>query len=114
MDKKVTEYIKKQTELQQGILKKLRRIILSLKVVEEMKMGVPFYGGGKYYLYAGKHGDVNLGVSVKGMKKGVKEKLKGKGKYMRHLKFVSVGDIDSGKVKKILKGVGKPVEEREM
>ncbi|MFH1802260.1 MAG: DUF1801 domain-containing protein [archaeon] len=105
MDKKVTEYVGRFDGEQKKILEKLRKIILSLKAKEEFKLGVPFYGGGKYYIYGGKHGDVNLGVSVWKMGKNEMALLKGKGKYMRHLKFKSLDEIDGGEVKKILKMV---------
>jgi hypothetical protein len=108
MDVKVTEYIRKQTEMQRKICNKLRKILLSLKVKEEMKMGVPWYEG-RYYIYSGKHGDVNLGISVKGMKKADAEMLKGQGKFMRHLKFKDVKEIDVAEIRKILKKVGRVV-----
>ncbi|MFH1290549.1 MAG: DUF1801 domain-containing protein [Nanoarchaeota archaeon] len=103
MDKKVTAYIGELPSPQKEICKRLRKIVLSLKVKEEMKMGVPWYEG-KYYIYGGKD-SVNLGVSVWKMSKREMAGLKGKGKHMRHLKFKSLDEIDETKVRKVLKMV---------
>jgi hypothetical protein len=55
MDKKVDEYIEKQTSPQREICKKLRQIIFKTfpeGIKEEMKWGVPAYGNGKYFCCA--------------------------------------------------------------
>lgn len=113
MDEKVTSYIGRFSKEQQKVAERLRDIVLSMKVKEEFRWGVPMYEG-KYYLYCGKKGNVNLGVSIKGMDEKVIKELSGKGKFMRTLVFYSEDEIDEKKVKRILKQVKIPVEEREM
>jgi len=108
MDKKASEYFEKLSGEQKEICLKLRKILLSLKVDEDMQWGVPSYGG-RYYIYAGKKG-VNLGVSVKGMKKEDMVLLRGKSNVTRRLEFTSVEEINEKEVKKILKKAGGCVE----
>jgi len=107
MDKKVDEYINKQKSPQKEICKRLRKIILKTfpKIGEEMKMGVPWYEG-KYYIVALKD-HVNLGVSVKGMAKKQKELFEGGGKFMQHIKFRALDEIDEKKIVGLLKIVKK-------
>ena len=107
MDKKVDEYIEKQKSPQKEICKKLRKIIIKTfpKIKEEMKMGVPWYEG-KYYIVALKD-HVNLGVSVKGMTKKQKELFEGGGKYMQHIKFYALDEIEEKKIVGLLKIVKK-------
>lgn len=71
------------------------------KIHEEIKMGVPWYEG-KFYLVSLKD-HVNLGFAVLGMSKKHRDELEGKGKYMRHLKFYSVTDINEKKLVKLMK-----------
>jgi len=108
MDKKVTAYITKQKSPQNEICKKLRKIILKTfpKIKEEMKWGVPVYGGHLYYI--GAIGNkVHLGFSIKGLKKKEKELFEGTGKTMRHIKIFSVKDIGEKQIVKLLKIVKK-------
>ena len=99
----VDKYIKKQKLPQKEILNKLRQLILKTfpKINEEIKMGVPWYEG-KFYLVALKD-HVNLGFAVRGMPIKHRNELEGKGEYMRHLKFYSLGDIKEGKIIKLMK-----------
>ena len=100
--KDVDKYIDRFDGEKGKILKKLRNIILKNRpdVNEEMKMGVPWYGG-LFYL-VGLKDHVNMGFSFCGLKKHEKE-LEGKGEYMRHIKFYSTKDIDEKKLVKLIK-----------
>ncbi|MBN2015271.1 DUF1801 domain-containing protein [Candidatus Dojkabacteria bacterium] len=103
MNKEVTEYIKKQKSPQKEISLKLRKIILKTfpDIKEEMKNGVPWYEG-KYYI-AALRDSVNLGFSVLGLTKKEQKLFKGNGKYMRHRKFRSMGELDEDEIVKLLK-----------
>ena len=109
MNKEVSGYIEKQKSPQKEICKKLRNMILKTfpKIDEKMKMGVPWYG--KYYIVALKD-SVNLGFSVKGLLKKDMENFKGKGKFMRHLKFKEINEIDEKNIIRLLKLVDKKAE----
>ena len=109
-EKKVDEYINKFDGEKKKILKKLRNIIMKTrpKLKEEIKMGVPWYGG-LFYL-VGLKDHVNMGLCFGGLKKYEKE-LEGKGKYMRHIKFFSTKDIDEKKLIKLIKVTKKPYGE---
>jgi len=111
MEKQVERYIEKQKSPQKEICQKLRKIILKNlpKTKEEIKMGVPWYEG-KYYIVSLKD-HVNLGFCVRGLKKKEMDLLEGKGKFMRHLKFFSLHDIDEKKIVKLLKLVKKDYDE---
>lgn len=106
-DKKVDKYINKFEGEKKKILKKLRSIILKARpsLKEEMKMGVPWYGG-LFYL-VGLKDHVNMGFCFKGLKKHEKD-LEGKGKYMRHIKFYTMKDINERKLVKMIKLTKKP------
>ena len=107
MNKEITEYIEKQKSPQKEICKKLRKIILKTfpKISETMKMGVPWYEG-MYYI-VGLKDSVNLGFSVKGLKKKDMANFNGQGKYMRHLKFKDAKEINEKQIIKLLKLVDK-------
>ncbi|MFX1587430.1 MAG: DUF1801 domain-containing protein [Promethearchaeota archaeon] len=105
MDNKVEEYIEKQKSPQKEICQKLRKIILNTfpDIKEEMKYGVPYYEN-KYYIVALKD-HVNLGFSIKDLKKEEILLLEGSGKTTRHLKVNYFDDIDEEKIIKLLKMV---------
>ena len=107
MSEQVESYIRKQKSPQAKIVQKLRKLILKTfpKIHEELKMGVPWYEG-KFYLVALKD-SVNLGFAVQGLTEKQAENFKGQGKYMRHLKFHSLEEIDKKHVVKLLKMVYK-------
>ena len=109
MNKEVSEYIEKQKSPQKEICKKLRKIILKTlpKIDEKMKMGVPWYS--KYYI-VGLKDSVNLGFSVKSLSKKDMDNFKGAGKFMRHLKFKELKEINEKKIVKLLKLVDKKAE----
>lgn len=109
MSREVTEYINKQKSPQKEICRKLRALIFKTfpKIDEKMKMGVAWYG--KYYL-VGLKDSVNLGFSVKGLNKEDRDNFKGSGKFMRHLKFREVKEIDEKQIVKLLKLVDKKAE----
>lgn len=110
MSKKVDEYINKQKTPQKEICQKLRQLIFDIfpKIEEEMKWGVPAYGGGKYYIVALKD-HVNLGFSLKGLTKNDYDLFDGGGKTMKHIEIASLRNIDEKRIVRLLK----LVEERQ-
>jgi len=103
MSQEVECYIKKQNSPQREIVQTLRTTILQTlpNVKEELKMGVPWYEG-KFYIVPLKD-HVNLGFSVQGLSEQDLALFEGKGKLMRHIKFLSISDIDHYRVEKLLK-----------
>ncbi len=101
--KDVDQYIKKFAGEKQAILKRLRAIILNTfpELVEEMKMGVPWYGGSFYLVALNDH--VNMGFCLGGSLKKHAKELEGSGKYMRHVKFRSLDDVNEGKLVRLMK-----------
>lgn len=108
---KVEQYIERQKSPQREIVQRLRSLILKTcpDLEEEFKMGVPWYKG-KFYLVALKD-HVNLGFSVKGLSENELALFEGKGQMMRHIKFLSLDDIDEPRIEKLLKLVNEKVEE---
>ena len=100
----VDEYFSKQGGENKNLCLKLRSLILTTfpGIKEELRWGVPVYDGGRFYIGAVGKG-VNIGFSVSGLSKEETSNFKGGGKYMRHLKFLSVKDVDEKKVIKLLK-----------
>ena len=107
MDIKVKEYIEKQKSPQKEICLRLREIILKTfpDAKEEMKWGVPVYSNGKFYTGALKN-QVNLGFSINGLTKEQIALFEGSGKTMRHIKIMTLSDIDEDRVVKLLKIAG--------
>ncbi len=107
MDKEVEKYIERQKSPQKEIVKELQKIILRTfpRINEEMKLGVPWYEG-KFYIVSLKD-SVNLGFSLKGLSKEEEKLLEGGGKTMKHIKIHFLKEIDSKKIVKLLKMVGK-------
>ncbi len=103
MDNRVNEYIEKQMAPQKEICQKLREIIISTfpNIVEKMKYGVPYYGN-KYYIVALKT-HVNLGFSIKGLRKEEITVFEGSGKTTKHIKINTLENIDEKKIIKLLK-----------
>jgi len=99
----VKEYIDRQASPQKEIVGKLRRAILKAfpGIGEEIKLGVPWYGG-KFYLVALKD-HVNMGFSIEGLTKKEMDLFEGKGRFMRHLKFRSVKDVDEKKLAELMR-----------
>lgn len=100
--KDVDKYLERFEGEKKRILTKLRGIILKAfpKMKEEMKMGVPWYGG-RFYL-VGLKDHVNMGFCVsRGLEKS--KELEGSGKYMRHLKFRGLKDIDEKKIVRLMR-----------
>lgn len=100
----VDEYIQKQPAPQQEICQALRELVFDTfpGIAEEMKWGVPTYGGGKYYIVALKD-HVNLGFSLQGLTKDEYALFDGGGKTMRHIEVQSVQDIDEKRIVRLLK-----------
>lgn len=106
MSSDATGYIEKQGSPQREILGRLRGIILRVapEANERLWMGVPWYG--KCYLVALKD-HVNMGFSVEGLSGEEMLLLEGKGKFMRHLKFRTLEDVDEAKVERLLRLVSR-------
>jgi predicted GIY-YIG superfamily endonuclease len=107
MDVKVKEYIDKQKSPQKEICLKLRDIILKTfpSAKEEMRWGVPVFANGRFYLGALKD-HVNLGFSINGLTKEEMSLFEGRGKTMRHIKVMTLKDIDEKKIVKLLEIAG--------
>jgi len=105
-DKKVDEYINSQEATQKEICLKVREIFFDTfpKIKEEMKWGVPAYGGGIYYMVALKD-HINVGFSLKGLSKEETALLEGSGKTMKHIKVDSLEGIDKSKIVRFLEMV---------
>ena len=105
--KDVDKYINKFDGRRKAILKKLRSIILKTfpNIKEEMKYGVPWYGG-KFYI-VGLKDHVNMGFCFAGRLKKHAAELEGKGEYMRHIKFYATKDIDKKKLVKLMEATDK-------
>lgn len=100
----VDEYIQKQPAPQQEICRKLRQLVFDTfpDITEEMKWGVPTYGGGQYYIVALKD-HVNLGFSLNGLTKDEYALFDGGGKTMRHIEIHTMNDIDETRIVRLLK-----------
>jgi hypothetical protein len=105
MDEKVRNYFKNLPSPQQEICKKLRKIILDTfpSIYESFKNGVPWYEG-RFYLVGFKD-HVNIGFSVSGMGEEEMKNFEGKGKYLRHIKVLSIDEVHKEKIVKLLKMV---------
>ena len=105
MSREVDSYIERQKSPQKEICQRLRNIILKTfpNIVEEMKLGVPWYEG-KYYIVALKN-YVNLGFSVKGLSSKEIGLFEGGGKTMKHIKIRSLEELDEEKIVELLKVV---------
>ena len=108
---KVDDYINQQPSPQKEICQHLRELILKVLpgVKEEMRWGVPVFGGGKFYIGAFKK-SVNLGFSIKGLTQEEIALFEGSGKMMRHIKVHAVADIDEERIAGLLKLVDKKAE----
>ncbi len=103
MDESVDDYIGRQKSPQKEVCSALRRLILRTfpGIKEEMRYGVPWYGG-RYYIAAfGDH--VNLGLSIEGLPKEKLALFEGGGRLMRHIKLFSNEEIDRRRVRAVLK-----------
>lgn len=99
----VEQYLTKQKSPQKEICLALRRIIRDTfpSIEEEMKMGVPWYGGRFYIVALRDH--VNLGFSIEGLSKEELSLFEGNGRYMRHVKIFSEAGIDKKRIRMLLK-----------
>ena len=100
----VDAYIHKQPSPQKEICQTLCNIILSTlpDIQEELKWGVPVYGGGKYYIGSLKD-HVNLGFAIQGLTSQQLALFEGSGKTMRHIKVWSVESIDHDHIVTLLR-----------
>jgi len=104
MSNKIDDYIQKQDSPQKEICQRLRSLILRIfpDIKEEMKWGVPTFGNGNFYIVALKD-HVNLGFSLKGLSKEEIGLFQGNGRTMKHIKIISLKDIDEKKIVKLLR-----------
>lgn len=100
----IDTYIGKQASPQKEILQKLRALILDTfpDANEEMKWGVPNFCNSLFYIVALKD-HVNLGFSIKSLSEQELALFEGTGKTMRHIKILSLEDIDEQRIVKLLK-----------
>ena len=100
----VETYIEKQKSPQKEILQRLRKIILDTfpETTEEMKWGVPSFYKGSFYIVALKD-HVNLGFSIKNLSAKELALFEGTGKTMRHIKILTLQEIDETKIVHLLK-----------
>lgn len=105
IDAQVKTYLDKLPEPQKSMCRKVRKIIFQTypDINETFENGVPWYEC-KYYI-AGFKDHVNIGFSVEGLPEEEMNLFEGKGKYMRHIKLYSPGDVDEAKIVKLLKVV---------
>ena len=103
MNKKVQNYIDALPSPQKEICKRVRKVIIKTfpDIEESFKNGVPWYED-KFYL-VGLKDHVNIGFSIKGLKRNELDNLEGQGKLMRHIKIYSVNDIDEAHIVNLLK-----------
>ena len=112
MTNKIDEYIIKQPSPQKEICRALREIIFKTfpGAKEEMKWGVPVFADGNYYIVALKD-HVNLGFTIKGLKKEDMALFDGSGKTMKHIRIDKLIDIDEKRIIKLLKLVDERARE---
>lgn len=96
----VDEYIQKQPNPQREVLTELRKLIVGQypDLGEEMKMGVPWYGG-KFYL-VGLKDHVNMGFCLGD--KELETQLDVLGKQTGHLEFRVPADINRPKLAQLM------------
>lgn len=102
MDRNVEGYIRRQKSAEGKICIGLRALILEMfpGIREEMRMGVPWYGG-RFYVAAFKD-HVNLGFSVEGLPEKELGLFEGKGKYMRHITLFPGKGMDRERIGMLL------------
>ncbi len=112
MSSKTDEYINKQASPQKEICLALRKLIFETfpGAEEEMKWGVPAFADGNYYIVALKD-HVNLGFSIKGLKKEDMALFDGGGKTMKHIEIDKLTGIDENRIVTLLKLVDKRAKE---
>ena len=108
--KEVNQYMEKFSGERLVILKRLRAIILKTfpDLKEEMKMGVPWYGGSFYLVALKDH--VNMGFCFGGSLKKHAKELEGSGEYMRHIKFHSLQEVNEEKIVRLMKATDRTYE----
>lgn len=108
MENKIERYFEKQVKEKKIISLRLRNIILSTfpGIKEEYKWGTVVYDDGRFYIAVVRQG-INLGFAISGLTAEEKRSFEGRGKTMRHLKFVSVDEIDEVYIKTLLQLVKK-------
>ena len=106
LDPKIDQYIDKQPSPQKEICKALRNIIFETfpEISEKMKWGVPTFGEDQFYI-VGLKDHVNLGFSIKDLPPTVIDQLQGSGKTMRVLEVKNEEEIDTERIKQLLRMV---------
>jgi len=104
LDKKIDVYISKQKSPQKEICQQLRTLIhITLpEVSEEMKWGVPAFGGGKFYIVALKN-HVNLGFELKGLSEAELKSFDGCANTMARIEVSQPDDINEERIVTLLK-----------
>jgi hypothetical protein len=99
----IDRYVEKQKSPQKEICRRLRKIIADTlrSVKEEMKWGVPSFGGGAFYVVALKD-HVNLGFASKGLTKEELKLFDGGGKTTRHVEIRSL-QLDRERIVKLIR-----------
>ncbi|MDX1765466.1 MAG: DUF5655 domain-containing protein [Candidatus Saccharimonadales bacterium] len=111
MDEKVKDYIDKQEEPKQMLLKELRKLLVDTikDCQEEFSWGVPVYDGGKFYIAAMKE-RVHIGFAITGLSEEEVSNFEGGGKTMRHLKIYDIDDKLEKRIVKLIKLVHEKAE----
>jgi hypothetical protein len=112
MSNKIDDYINKQESPQKEICEELRSLIFKTfpGAKEEIKWGVPAFADGNYYIVALKD-HVNLGFSIKGLKKEDMALFDGGGKTMKHIEIDKITSINEKRIIGLLKLVEKRAKE---
>jgi hypothetical protein len=112
MTNKIDAYINKQPSPQKEICQALRQIIFKTfpGVKEEVKWGVPVFANGNYYIVALKD-HVNLGFTIKCLKKEDMALFDGSGKTVKHIRIDELTGIDEKRIIKLLKLVDERARE---
>jgi hypothetical protein len=104
VDKKIDSYIMRQKSPQKEICQSLREIIHRAypEANEEMKWGVPAFGGGKFYIVALRD-HVNFGFSLEGLSVEEMKFFDGCGKTMAHIEFAESREISEERIFRLMK-----------
>lgn len=102
MDQRVKIYLEHLPSRQKEICRQVREIIVKTfpNIAESFKNGVPWYED-KYYI-VGLKDHVNIGFSVLGLTPDEMSPFEGKGRFMRHIKIYSLGEVDENKIVALL------------
>lgn len=108
MDKPVNEYIGGQKSPQKEILQEVRKIFHKTlpNCEEKMRWGVPTFAAGKFYIAAMKN-RVHIGFAITGLSKDEIRLFEGSGKTMRHIKILTLEEINEKRLISLIQMVDK-------